>query len=481
MTLHDKSPMKPSSIVSRVGGRKLLAGLAIISAPSAGIAAEKDAAFLNEMLRGESAGFKAWDIGAEVRVRGEVKDDAGVKPDTDFISGVAASRDAVYLREKIHVGYTASPWFGAFVEGRDASGHPDLGADDTFDLYQAYLAFGNGTEFPLTVKVGRQELVYGDERFVGKGNWSNTGRSFDAVKLRFENPSGSVDVFAGRVVIADDGNFNVSNDYDNLSGIYASSSTLLAWQETQVYFLARNYGVKGPSAIGPGVPGSPATQRDIYTLGSLWKSIPDALHGWDYRVEAAFQFGSVYSVAQKDRLDQRSHGFFASGGYTWKNAWASPRLGLGYDYGSGDRDSSDGRVETYENLFGTQHLTYGLMDLAGARNMHIPKVSFSCKPLKNLAVSADCLAFILATTDDYFYPESGSARKANGYGIHPGFGSYVGAEIDIYATCRINSWSGFEIGYGHFFAGDYIDDTVSGAGGSVVGADWFYTQLTLTF
>lgn len=465
--------MNRTSIIHRV-----CKTLITTSIPVAVHAAEKEVTLLNGMLQEKSPLFEAWDIGAEFRGRYESKDDAGVTPDTDFVPGIAEGRDAVYLREKIHAGYKASPWFSAFVEGRDASGHEDLKADDSFDLHQAYLKIGNAKEFPLTAVIGRQELVYGDERFIGKGNWNNTGRSFDSLKLRYENSHGWVDGFISRVVIPDDDNFNVSNDYDYLSGIVAGTKTLMPWQETQVYFLARNYGVQGPNAIAPGVPGSPSTQRDIYTLGTYWKSDPDAFDGWDYYLEAALQFGSVFNATQNDRLDQQSHAFFASGGYTWKNAWGTPRLGVGYDYGSGDGDSTDGKVETFENLFGTQHKPYGLMDLAGARNMHIPKLSFSAKPVQGLTLAADCVAFILASTDDYFYPESGSGRKTNGYGINTGFGSYVGAEIDLYASYKINAWSSCELGYGHFFTGDYIEDSV---GNDAEDADWCYTQLTLTF
>ena len=470
-----------SSSRTNPGRRRIFsAGMSLVisAVPVIGHAAEKEVTLVNGILREKSPAYEAWDIGAEFRARQEIKDDAGVTPDTDFISGIAESREAIYLREKIHVGYKASPWFSAFVEGRDASGHEDLKADDVFDLHQAYLKIGNAKEFPLTATLGRQELAYGDERFIGKGNWNNTGRSFDAFKLRMENPFGWVDAFTSRVVIPDDGNFNVSNDYDYLSGIYAGTQNLMPWQETQVYFLARNYGIKGPNAIAPGAPGSPTTQRDIYTLGTLWKSDPEAFGGWDYSMEAALQFGSVYNTTQKERLDQQSHALFASGGYTWKNAWGIPRLGLGYEYGSGDGDSTDGKVETFENLFGTQHKPYGLMDLAGARNMHIPKLSFSIKPVKGLTLAADGMVFMLASTDDYFYPESGGGRKTNGYGINPGSSSHVGTEIDLYATYKINAWSSFELGYGHFFTGNYIDDSV---GNRAEDADWCYTQLTLTF
>jgi len=43
------------------------------------------------------------------------------------------------------------------------------------DWYQAYQA---------SLKIGRQELIYGDERLIGAFGWNNIGRVFDAAKLR---------------------------------------------------------------------------------------------------------------------------------------------------------------------------------------------------------------------------------------------------------------------------------------------------------
>ena len=433
-------------------------------------------AFLNAQLIEWSLAFTPWDIGAEVRARYEMKDDAGVVANTDFVDGIARGREANYLREKLHLGFK-DDWFSFFIEGRDASGHEDLRADDAFDLHQAFLVLGNAKEFPLTAKIGRQELIYGDERFVGKGDWNNTGRSFDAIKLRLESSFGWIDAFTARVVIPDDGNFNVSNDYDSLSGVYAGSKHLIPCQETQFYFLARNHGVKGPNAVAPGNPGTPSTQRDIYTLGTFWKSDPEAWGGWDYMLEAAYQFGSVFNRAQNRRLDQSSYAVFANAGYTWKQAWGTPRLGIGYDHGSGDSNPNDDEVETFENLFGTQHRPYGLMDLTGARNMHIPKLTFSVKPVEGLTLNADFLAFWLDDTSDFFYPESGGGRAGNGYGINPGASSFVGTELDLYANYKVTSWANFQLGYGHFFVGDHVKDSVA----ATTDADWLYTQVMLTF
>jgi len=53
---------------------------------------------------------------------------------------------------------------------------------NTVDLHEAYVNISNLLEQPVTLRAGRQELAYGDERVIGSFNWSNNGRAFDGVR-----------------------------------------------------------------------------------------------------------------------------------------------------------------------------------------------------------------------------------------------------------------------------------------------------------
>lgn len=445
---------------------------------------------VNDWLRKQSPGFKAWDIGGQFRLRYEDKENAGSFPNNDFIRrGVTNSNDYLLLREKIHLGWTPESWAKFYVEGRNAtddfdqrSPRPDA---DKFDLQQAYVSLGDAKKFPLILKVGRQELLYGDERFVGIGDWGNVGRAFDAAKLRFENDYFWVDAFAGHVVMVDNNHFNEDNDSDWFSGVYASTKKLITWQDTQFYFLSRNVG-PGSSKIVTTTGSGPAP-LDIYTVGTLWKSLPGKLGGWDYSLEAAAQFGSINSTNPGTsiglRHDLSAFGVFVSGGYTWTKAWGTPRLGVGYDYGSGDDNSGDQNTHTFQNLFGTAHKFYGQMDFFGLRNTSTPRLSASLKPFKGLTLSADYLLFWLADTHDSLYPETAAARSRNGYGIHSGFDSYAGSELDVVASYAVKTYADLQVGYGHFFVGDYIQQSVNPvpANGGTTDADWCYVQLRFNF
>ena len=243
---------------------------------------------------------------------------------------------------------------------------------DTIDLHQAYFTIGNHKEFPLSVKIGRQELTYGEERLVGAFGWNNIGRVFDAAKVRWQNEWFGADFFTSRVVIPEDDRFNVDNDYDWFSGVYATSAKIPK-HTLDVYFLARNSSTQAIAAEpSPQFPQPSA--RDIYTIGIRLKSKPGELGNWDYSVEGAYQFGNFRDTrlvvgSASPRLDHAAYMAVVQAGYTFADAWAKPRLGAEYDYGSGDSNPTDNKHETFENLFPTNHKFYGYMDFISLQNM----------------------------------------------------------------------------------------------------------------
>lgn len=442
------------------------------TAPAKPAAAPADPGLVNRWLREASPDFAAWDIGGQVRARFEDFENAGpMAPNLDFQrNGVRNDNDYLWLRARLHAGFN-SDWVRVFAEGQTSDSIGDLDPKrpgrDTFELHQAWLDLGNPKELPLALRLGRQELSYGDERLIGASDWSNTGRAFDAARLRYDRPEVRVDAFTGRVVLIDDAKFDQPDAHDWFSGIYASSRTLVPIQETDVYVLSRN-----------ATPGAAATPRDIISVGARVKSLPGKLKGWDYFAEVVEQLGSVSQSTV--RRDQEAFAAAVGGGYRWANAPASPRLGVEYDFSSGDGDPNDGRSQTLDNLYPTNHRHYGIMDVIGWRNIHDARVSLGLKPAKPLSVTLDYHLFWLADTHDFFYPQGGSGRSASGYSRHPAYDSFVGSELDLDAVWTVNSWLGVRAGYGHFFAGDYVEQSRRALGGAK-DADWLYAQLTLSF
>ena len=455
--------------------------------------------FLNEYLVAPTVGTNHWDFGGVDRERYVAYEGYAIsgKPGSADLRDHGASVDNQYLlsRIRLHLAY-ADNWWGAYAEGQGslaAGDHRAAYADspavagtsktqgygpesDVLLLHQGYFRVGNTNEFPLVLKAGRQEMIYGEERLIGVSDWNNITRSFDAAKLRWQATWGSVDAFTGMPVVPREGQVNLANDQDWLSGVYA---TLTPIPKTilEGYFLARN---ASRSAISydadPEFP--QPTARDVYTVGGRLKSKPGELCNFDYTLEGAYQFGDFASTATGARVTQDAFMFVSEVGYTFATLWATPRLGAEFDYASGSDGS--GTHGTFDTLYPSAHKFLGSMDFFSMQNIQDLGVNLTLKPTKRMSVALMGNAFWLADTHDYLYNSGGSPRTSGGYGINPSYNPFVGTQINLVAGYAVTSFALVEGGYSHLFSGDYIAQSQAKNGGAR-DADMVYIQTSLKF
>lgn len=470
--------------------------------------------FLNEKLRASDPYMASWDIGANLRFRYEDKEGAGFTDagsNWDFSKRPQDDNNNSYLLYRLmpRVGYTGR-MFAATVEGRSsysigderynptAPGKGLAEKDGPMDLNQAFVFIGNHKEFPISLKLGRQELVYGDQRLVGHFRWNNNARTFDAAKLRWQNALFGVDAFTGGVVYNDHRNLNRSNSQDRFSGLYFNFPTLASREIVEAYALARNVarGIVTDNWSGVAAPFRFPAPQDIYTTGVRIRSKPGAYEAWDYGVEAMFQFGNRTAVfpatapaaaLTAPRLDHRAYALVVQGGYTWTENTSQPRLGFLYSYGSGDRNTADTRSGTFQNLFPTNHLFYGYMDLASLQNLHDFRAVYTFKPRPTLSVAFEGHIHFLSRTSDFWYNVAGVPRNftgaavgsGGGYRINPSYRRHVGSELDAVVGWSVTHYAQIELGLSHYFRGDYIKQSLSAVGSK--DASYGYLQTTFTF
>ena len=470
--------------------------------------------FVNERLRAADVYMSAWDIGVNIRVRQEDKDDAGFTDagsNWDFSKRVVDDNNNHYLltRVMLRIGYTGK-WFNALVEGRSsysiaderyAAAAPGKGLaerDGPLDVHQAFIFIGNHKEFPVSLKIGRQELVYGDQRLIGPLRWNNNARTFDAAKVRWQNALFGVDVFTGGLVYNDHRNLNKANSQDTFSGAYFNFPTLAAKEIVEAYVLRRTVsrGITTDNWSGIPAPFRFPAPQDLYTAGLRIRSKPLAYQAWDYGVELMHQFGDRTAVfpaatpaaaALAPRLDQDAWAAVLQGGYTWtEHAW-QPRLGVLYSYASGDKSAGDTASETFQNLFATTHLHYGYMDLNSLQNLQDIRLVYAVKPRPNISIALEGHLQWLDQTTDYWYNVAGVPRNfagaavgsGGGYRINPSYSNSLGTEIDFVAGWTFKPYAQIEVGVSHYFRGDYIKQSLATIGSK--DASYVYTQLTLNF
>lgn len=346
--------------------------------------------------------------------------------------------------------------------------------DDNFDLRQAYVQLGPKS-FNLTL--GRQTLAFGDERLVGLSDWNNFGNTWDAVRLQVIQSKFSVDLFAASIVNIYRDSFNFSDLFNGsemhrdqiFSGIYATTSAI-DFQIMDFYLLVLDQEVPNPTA--PAIT-SPATftglsgkQTEFVTLGTRIKGDPKKLHGWEYEGEFAFQTGEVAD------LDLTAFAAHVGLGYNFTCPW-KPRLFFEYNFATGDSNATDSDIETFQNLFPSNHKFYGFMDLFSWQNIHNPEISLRAKPTKETTIELNGHAFWLADTNDAWYRANGVTKVRP---ITPGARNYVGSEIDLVFTYQPVKFLTLLAGYSHFFAGAYVRDT-----GPDDDADFGYVQALIAF
>ncbi len=386
----------------------------------------------------------------------------------DFNDSLHSATDDAWLMQRTRLGFKweAARWLRIAAEMQDVrefgSERPDIvgptaEGDDRFDLRQFSIDVGDPNGF--SVKIGRQLLSYGDERLVGPLEWLNQSRSFDAVKLRYQQPTFWIEAFTSSVVNPRDKHFNQSdwldaNDTRNqfFSGAYFST-TALDFQRTDVYlYHLHQEGINS---------------ADFVTLGTLWKGDPKKLRGWDYTVEMVGQNGRV------NNTDLTAFAGHWQVGYNWLKAAWKPRLGVEYSYGSGDNNPNDGKTTTFQNLFPTNHPPYGFMDAWSWQNVHNLVLRSSIQPHAKIKATADFHLFWLADTGDAWNRANATTRVRP---ITPGASNFAGSELDFTVLWKPKPYLDVLLGYSHFFAGAYLADT-----GASDDADFAYMMVTVNF
>ncbi|MEO5961502.1 MAG: alginate export family protein, partial [Opitutaceae bacterium] len=334
-----------------------------------------------------------------------------------------------------------------------------------------------------------QELVYGDQRLVGHFRWNNNARTFDALKVRWQNPLFGVDVFTGGLVYNDHHNLNRSHiGSDTFSGAYFNWPALATKAVVETYVLARNVSAKiaDKDFSGVAAPFRLPAKQDLYTAGLRVRSKPGAYGPWDYGFELMHQFGNRATTAPAAtpaavraaaRLDQNAYSAILQGGYTWtEHAW-QPRLAALYSYASGDKNGTDAKSQTFQNLFATTHLHYGYMDFSSLQNLHDFRLTYAFKPATNIAFALEGHVQALATSADFWYNVGGVFRNAGGYATR-GSSNGLGKELDFIASWNPIPSTQVELGVSRYFRGKYIKESLSDNGGSK-DAKYVYLQFTL--
>lgn len=414
----------------------------------------------SDMLKNISLGGDwSLDIGGEFRFRMENRSNAafGLSPRT--------GNTQQFYRWMLHFDVSYRDVFRVFAQGIVAHAEDqDTGFnalhENHGDLQQLFFdvrPFGSGT--PWLVRIGRQELLYGSERFVSPSEWVSTRVRFDAAKIVYEGEQWNVEGFYAKPVVVQRHQRDRWNEDFDFAGIYATYSGIQDHGlDLYVFAIDRTQDTINPNGrIG---------DQSIYTLGARFWGNDSS--GFDYEAELAGQWGKWAG----DTVQAWS--WSIDTGYTF-DIKCQPRIGAGFDWASGDEDPFDGKVGTFNQLFADGHKYFGYMDLIGRQNVNAVNVNMSAWAVPDKVKAKIAFhTFWLNADRDALYNAGGTPILRDPSGDA---GEQIGHELDLTVVWDINVHSSMLVGYSHFWDNSFVHNTVF----SDDDPDFFYLQYQYKF
>jgi hypothetical protein len=148
--------------------------------------------------------------------------------------------------------------------------------------------------------------------------------------------------------------------------------------------------------------------------------------------------------------------YYSSSSLPWQ-----PRLGVEYDYATGNSHRDPFRFSTYDQQYPSNHNAFGNVDLFGYENIRQERVNLDLGPTRNFAVLVQGGFLNLAQRNDSLYSSSGSATIKAPTG---GFASdVIGQEFDVSSKYVYHESMVANVGVGHLFPGAALLENRHGA------------------
>ena len=317
----------------------------------------------------------------------------------------------VLTRWLAHADLHAGKYFRTFVQLQSSLANSRIDAspveNNPLELHQAFIDVNPvvSEKSKLTFRLGRQELMYGSQRIVSVRDGPNNRQSFDALRSIFSSGNYRADFFfshyvAARPNIFDDG----FNKKAKLWGAYIVRNKVPAIKNIDLYYLGL---WKKNTVFNSG-----AGKELRHSIGTrIWSSKND----WKYDVEGLYQFGKFAG----NNISAWTASINTS--YEFSSAKLKPEIGLKTELISGDKDKTDGKLQTFNPIY-PRGAYFGLAALIGPANLIDVHPSLSLELSPNLSFDIDHDIFWRYTKNDglyavnvsLIYPDGGSAETKIG-------------------------------------------------------------------
>lgn len=397
-----------------------------------------------------------------VKLSGELRE----RSEFDTRSNVIRSSSDVFhlLRTRLRADAAVNDQVSVIVEVQDARVYGGTqttfnAGSPAFDLRQGFVEVKKLFDTPLSFKLGRQALLYGNQRLLGPIDWHNQGQTFDGAVLRASMESITFDVIGAAVA-----RMVNTPSYQRdvfLTGAWITWKPSTTKSALNLFYFYDNPGMSGSSQI----------RQKRNTAGIHASGAYDA---FDYELDGAYQFGDLTGLTPPVAIAAQLIGIRA--GYTFKDI-NDLRIGIGFDLLSGDDRETTDKYESFHTLYATNHKFYGYMDYflnipshtsdLGLQDM-IVQISFV--PVSGLKLGADAHIFSTAIDPLSVYTQPLPPT------VNPDLSKKIGMELDLEASWKLADALSMTFGFSVF---DWDKNRPLRSGRKTT--NWSYLQTIVRF
>lgn len=408
-------------------------------------------------------------INADIRPRFEVQNGYRFPPDTATTPQVLISQ-----RTRLNAGYSHNR-LTAYVSLQDARiwGDQVVATDvPSFGLHEAWGQYDFSKKVAL--KVGRQEFLYDNKRWITNGLWIQQGRAYDATILKLNPGSG------WKIDVAGSYNQQVNNYFGTFYNLSNPKTLDFIWINKSKVDSNYNYSASAV-AMGDGFQTPDTTgvyMRYTYGLDTRFD-----FHQWGFNLEGYAQSGKTRTINQSGNIVPDSFQNVKAYMFSinpWVQVTRSFRAGIGLDYLSGSdalRDSSKtGTTNMFNFQYGAAHRFYGKMDIffnlpQGTRNAGLVDAYLKTTyTYKDWEFSGDLHRFALQNRVEDVENPGEALDKLLGY------------EVDLMVTKDITKEVNLNTGFSLLLPTRSLEFVKTAAfsqiGSPTVTGYWFYVMLT---
>ncbi len=309
----------------------------------------------------------------------------------------------------------------------------------------------------ISMKLGRQEIIYDDHRIFGSVGWAQQARSHDAFLLKFKTGE------KGNLHLGFALNANKESLFKEDYAINQYKSFQYAWYHT-------NFNeALGLSALFLNN-GMPYTKYDENQKVAYSQTIGARLTYKKNRINVDgatyFQTGNTPNDLKDESIDLSAYYFTANAKFKITDEFAA---GVGIEVLSGnDQDNNETKDKAFKPFYGTNHKFNGWMDYfyvgsymnsVGLMDINIP-----------LSFKKDKFS---ATLIPHFFSSQGTVydrinrKEAD---------NYLGTEIDLALGYKAHKSVMFNIGYSHMFATETMEILKGGSKDET--NNWAWVMIT---